>query len=266
MELLNIAPAPILPTTMWLVFRVLNETNELTREELIDAACPPTMLEGTPGSGAHIKRAIDALKIFDMIEIGAGDVHRVRTALDLQAFTRTLRQRVLIPSNESEQRADDLLRALDWLVDQTPGVPYEFPTSGVFVNDTRWNSFNYWASFLGFARDWPLSESERSVDPSAAVFDAIFHSAGVAFREGTIEIALLLQHIESELPLLRSAEVDGVRTVLPSTAFALRSLVAQGRLRLERAADAKSVVRLPAGAGAKEENYISHATVLGATS
>lgn len=266
MELLNISPAPILPGTMWLVFRALSETRELTRDELIDAACPPTMLAGTPGEGAHVKRAIDALRTFGMVEITESDVLGAVDTLDLAAFTRKLRRRLLPASDGPELLAEDLVRGLEWLVRQSPNEAYQYPSSGVFVNDTRYNTFNYWAPFLGFARDWPLTEGERSVDTTAAVEDAIFHPGGTELRQGNIEIGALLQHIESEIPMLRSADLDGVMTVLPSTAFALRSLAVRGRLRLERAADAKIVVRFPAGAGAKNEDFFSHATVLGVTS
>lgn len=262
MELLNISPQPILPTTMWLVFRVLGATRELTRDELIDAVCPPAMIAGTPGDGAHVKRAIDALRTFGLVENAEGDLLRAAERLDLAAFRRKLRGRLLSANDRSELLAEDLVRGLEWLVRQSPNVAYEYPSSGVFVNDTRFNTFNYWAPFLGFARDWPLAEGERSVDPTAAVEDAIFHPGGAGPRDGSMEIAVLLQHIEAEIPILRSTNLDGVTTVLPSTAFALRSLVVQGKLRLERAADARNVVRLPAGAGAKNEDFFSHATVL----
>lgn len=265
MELLNISPAPVLPSTMWLVYRALTDTGGLTRDELMDAACPPTMRSETPGNGAHVKRAVDALTSFGPVEASDDAVLHAVDRLDLDAFRRALRHNLLQPIPDSESPAEDLVRGLRWLVVQPPSETYEFPASDVFVNDTRYNTFNYWAPFLGFAREWPMSEGERSVDPTVAVEDAIFHPFGAELPNGTMEIGVLLRHIESEIPLLRTSEVDGVPTVLASTALALRSLIARGRLRLERAADAKSVVRLPAGAGAAEEDYYSHATVLGAT-
>lgn len=266
MELLNISPVPVLPSTMWLVFRALTDTPELSREGLIDAVCPPTVLSETPAQGAHVKRAIDALRAFGMIEVSEGETFRVTQNWDLAAFVRALRRHLLGTSGQSEPPAEDILRALEWLVTQSPSGAYERPSSGVFVNDTRWNTFNYWASFLGFARDWPLDEGERSVDPSAAVHDAIFHPFGGTLPGGALEVGFLLRHLESEIPLLRNVVDDGVTVVLPSTAMALRSLAARGELKLERAADAQAVVRFPAGAGARDQDLFSHVTVLGAKS
>lgn len=264
MELLNI-PA-ILPGTMWLVFRTLNETRELTREELIEATCPPTMISGTPGEGDHVRRAIDALVTFGMVQSAESDLLRAVDILDLPEFTRILRQRLMPAPDGSELLAGDLVRGLEWLVRQSPNEPYRNPSSGVFVNNTRYNMFNFWAPFLGFARDWPLAEGERSVDPTGAVQDAILHPFGPELRQGALEMSILLRHIESEIPMLRSTDLEGVVTVLPSTAFALRSLAARGILRLERTADAKNVVRFPAEAGARNDDYFSHATLSGAQS
>ncbi|RZS64545.1 hypothetical protein EV187_2932 [Agromyces ramosus] len=266
MELLNISPVPYLPSTMWLVFRALADTPDLNRAELIDAVCPSSMLGEKLKEPAHVSRAIDALVTFEMLVTDDGNAYRSIGNLDLGTFTRELRRRTLVSGNESNS-PDDLVRALQWLVEQSPIKTLEFPTgNGVFVNDTRWNSFTYWATFLGFARDWPLDARERSVDPTAAVYDAIFYPFGGPLPGGVLELGSLLQHLRSELPILYSTEHDGVATVLPSTAFALRSLAARGHIRLERTADAQSVIRFPAGAGAKGEDYFSHVTVLGAAS
>lgn len=272
MELLNISPAPYLPRTMWLAFRAVQATPGLTRVELFDAICPEALLPTTPGLGSHAKRAIDALVKFGLlIEPAGGETQPLALGIprdvELSEFIRRLRHAVLDGPPDPESSPDDFKRALVWLLKQSPNDSLTFTKAvqeqpGVFVNETRWNPFVFWASSLGFGRESVHEGGGLSSDPSAAVLDAIRNPIGASLATGaSMELVSLVQHLGSELPVLAEASEGQGGSLLRSLAFALRSLDAQDKITLERHADAPSLVRFPAGAGATEEAMFSHVTI-----
>lgn len=271
MELLNPSPVPILPRTMWVLYRALLSTPNLTRQELVEAVCPSTMVEETPGGGAHVKRGLDALVRYGLVLVENGSDSETQTltaegGANVHTFVRKVRRAMLDDSGGSEPPPDDLRRGAIWLLSQAPNKPldqrladHEVP--GLFTNSTRWNTFTYWATFLGLGRDWPLDGGGLAVDPTNAVADAICFPLGKALDVGRpIELQRMVQHIEAELPILAAEPGTRDTGLSPALAYALRSLGSLGRLTFERRSDAPSVVRFPALAGASEELY-SHVTL-----
>lgn len=272
MELLNISPVPVLPRTMWVVLRALMATpGGLTRDEVIDAVCPVSMVAETPQQGAHVQRALDTLTRLGLATVeGDGEstlsAHRGE---DKASFARRLRKRLLgDPDPEaSEPQPEDLKRAVAWLLSQSPNKPldqaiadHELP--GLFTNDTRWNTFRYWATFLGFGREWPLAGGGLSADPTAVIDDVLTHPTGSLVEQGKVlEIQRVLLHLRTELPILGPMVPDENRAMAPALAYALRSLDIAGKVRLEGRADSPSSVTLPAGAGAPDDTLVSHITI-----
>ncbi len=271
MEILNISPVPILPRTMLVVLRALEATPDLTRDELTEAVCPPTMIDETPQQGAHVLRALDALIRFGLVT-SSGDGEPILSAPKGEgkdAFVRKLR-RVLLADPDpavSEAQPDDLRRAIAWLLAQSPNKPldqagadHELP--GLFTNNTRWNTFRYWAAFLGFGREWPLAGGGLSADPTAVVHDVLNRPSSSGIEHGkALEVHRVLLHLHAELPILVPALTDESRNISLALAYALRSLNHAGKLKLEGRADSLNSVILPAGAGAPEESLVSHVTI-----
>lgn len=272
MELLNVSPVPILPRTMWVVLRALMAApGGLTRDEVIDAVCPPTMVNETPQQGAHVQRALDTLTRFGLVT-SEGDGEPTLSApkgVDRESFARSLRQTLLgDPDPEaSEPQPEDLKRAVAWLLSQSPNkaldqavADHELP--GLFTNDTRWNTFRYWATFLGFGREWPLAGGGLSVDPTSVIDDVLNHPTGSLIEQGRVlEIQRVLLHLRTELPMLAPMLADEDRAVAPALAYALRSLDNAGKIKLEGRADSPSSVTLPACAGAPDDALVSHITI-----
>lgn len=272
MELLNISPVAILPRTMWVAYRALHATPELSKQELEDAVCPLTMREETPGRGAHVQRAVDALLKFGLVDVahqGESEGPMLSATVDgsLESFTRKLREGVLGSSVTDEPMPQDLTRAVVWLLSQSPLDAYDRTRAdqelgGFFTNDTRWNTFRYWATFLGFGREWPLEGGGLSVDPTPAVKDALDSSERSHLVTGTpVEAQDLVRHIRSELPVFTHVDTESVETIPASLAYAFRSLQQSGRLRFENRSDSRAFIRLPAGAGAPDEALFSHVTI-----
>ncbi|QCO97299.1 hypothetical protein FCN77_05675 [Arthrobacter sp. 24S4-2] len=272
MELLNISPVPILPRTMWVAYRALQATPGLTRRELEDAVCPPTMREETPGKGAHTERAVDALVKFGLVDIDEGTEGDGRTLsapghASLQSFTRNLRDCVLGAAVTEEPMPQDLNRAVVWLLSQSPLDAYDRlradkELGGFFVNDTRWNTFRYWATFLGLGREWPLEGGGLAVDPTPAVEDAIVNPKGSEVVTGTsIEARQLVRHVQAEIPAFVQVDTNQADSAPTSMAYAFRALQASGRLKFENRSDSRSLVRLPAGAGAADDALFTHVTI-----
>jgi hypothetical protein len=269
MELLNPSPSPILPRTMWVLYRALMSTPGLDRSELIEAVCPPTMIGETPGDGAHARRALDTLVRYSLISVEGQEgsetlsVHDGTTA---QAFVRNVRQAMLNASGGDEPPPDDLRRGAAWLLSQAPNkaldqrlADQEVP--GLFTNDTRWNTFTYWATFLGLGREWPLEGGGLSADPTQAVADAIYFPSETPLEVGTpMELQSLVQHVEAELPIISVDRDSSENELSHALAYAFRSLRSRGKLTFERRSDAPSVVRFPSISGAAEELY-SHVTI-----
>lgn len=272
MELLNISPVPILPRTMWVAYRALQATPGLTRRELEDAVCPPAMREETPGRGAHTERAVDALIKFGLVGIESGTEADGRTLTasgdaSLQSFTRKLRDCILGEPVTEEPMPQDLNRAVVWLLSQSPIDAYDRlradkELGGFFVNDTRWNTFRYWATFLGFGREWPLEGGGLAVDPTPAVEDAIFNPKNSDVVTGTsIEARQLVRHVQVEIPAFAQVSTNTVDSAPSSLAYAFQALQGSGKLKFENRSDSRSMVRFPAGAGAADDAVFTHVTI-----
>lgn len=276
MELLNISPVAILPRTMWLVVRAIAATPGLTRSELRDAVCPPTLLPDTPvqneGGASHVKVALNAAIRFGLVEASEGadaDSQMLSTKedKDVEAFASRLRRAVLRGVDGMESPPEDLLKGIGWLLSQAPTAPVdqgraETEAEPQFKNPVRWNTFTYWVTFLGLGRQWPLGDGGLSADPTVAVGDVLINPFGPALEiDRQLELTQVLRHIQTELPVV-AAGIPVDEGMLPSAlAFALRSLNARGDILLERSADAPSVIGFPAGAGATDEAWYSHVTI-----
>lgn len=272
MELLNISPVPVLPRTMWVVLRAIMATpGGLTRDEVIDAVCPATMVVETPQQGAHAQRALDTLIRFGLVTSERESEQAVTAPKgeDRASFARRLRRTLLgdPDPDASEPQPEDLRRAVAWLLSQSPNKPLDQAVAdqelpGLFTNDTRWNTFRYWATFLGFGREWPLAGGGLSADPTAVVDDVLNHPASSPIERGkAIEVQRVLLHLQAELSILAPTMSDDSRAIAPSLAYALRSLEHAGKVKLEGRADAPASVTLPAGAGAPNDTLVSHITI-----
>lgn len=272
MELLNPSPAPILPRTMWVLYRALMSTPGLTRRELTEAVCPSSMRDETPSNGAHVNRALDALIRYELVTIDENSDAETQTLTaaedtSSQAFVRHVRWRMLTASEGVEPPPEDLRRGAAWLLTQPPQKRLDQRTAdhevpGLFINDTRWNTFTYWATFLGLGREWPLEPGGLTADPTHAVADVIRSSSGLPVGEDgmAIELESLVQRVETELPLIAGERFGAEHDVSHALAHALRSLGSQGLLFFERRSDARSVVRFPPLPGSTEEMY-SHVLI-----
>lgn len=272
MELLNISPVPVLPRTMWVVLRAIMATpGGLSRDEVINAVCPATMVAETPQQGAHVQRALDTLIRFGLVTSERESQQAVTAPKgeDRASFARRLRRTLLgdPDPHASESQPEDLRRAVAWLLSQSPNKPLDQEVAdqelpGLFTNDTRWNTFGYWATFLGFGREWPLTGGALSADPTAVVDDVLNHPGSSPIERGTaIEVQRVLLHLQAELSILAPTISDDRRAVAPSLAYALRSLEHAGKVKLEGRSDAPTSVTLPAGAGGPNDTVVSHITI-----
>jgi hypothetical protein len=301
-------PPEILPNVARTLFRALQAADGfgLPQDELAKSVAPaalPRRAGTPPGPGTRgFERTLTgclALGLFDR----DGDIIRLHP--DLPDVTRDRRRRdenfrplvrdlVLRDAMnhglwDSSEGARDLTRALAWYLAQNPLRPpavwnepggiqvvevEQFGADGerVFSNDTRWNSFCRWATFLGFGRYLPRDGKDILIpDPT----DVIRHTVPSLLTEKRKEIGIVIEELGQRIPVLdggsyrREVEsrmkpeaVRGATNLLsPSLAYALLRLRDERVIVLEDLADAPLKIRLPEKFG--PERTITHASLQG---
>lgn len=277
----------------------------MRRDDLAKLVAPIALPQGDgapPGPGS--KGFNDTLNAGLMIGLFERDGDLVRLHPELPDGARDRRQRDReLPSLirdlvlrealnhdlwASTEGARDLTRALAWYLAQNPlqpPAPWNEPggvhiaeerqfASGerIFANDTRWEAFERWATFLGFACRMPRGAKDVLVPDPTDVLRSIVPSVLTTERK---EIGPLIEDLGSRLPVLdrgsyrRQVEarmkpqaVQGNADMLsPSLAHALLRLRDEQVIVLENLADAPLKVRLPDGFGRRQERTLTHASL-----
>lgn len=271
---------------MWVTHRALLSRPDLSRQELLEAVCPPSMKNSTPGGeGGHAKMSLSALEEFGFVRQDDNGLLQAEHVQDAHEFIRQLRRRIVVDPSERLPDlvgAPDLRAGLVWLMRASPiqplswkdNVETELTPPGLFTNDTRWNSFRLWSGLLGFSQSAPveldpLGRRNRIVpNPTPAVLDAILRPFGPQLPVNEqISIARLLAHLRSEIPILPghpSAVYEDMPVsddnVGPALALALISAEHRGILKLQYQSDATGTP-LPDPTDSKNRRYVSSVTI-----
>lgn len=286
MDVLNPSPALCLPHAMWLVYRVVMARPDLNREEVLNLVTPTAMRAGAPVQGAHVRRALAALREFGLVRQDVEGLLQADAVTDAHEFLRLLRRRVVLPPEEvgpDFQGAPDLRAALVWLMRQSPMVPLHYAVNvqtnmptGLFTNDTRWNGFRWWSRALGFGQEAlktlaSSADSKAKIipDPTVAVIDAIQHPFGDALpREQEIPIDRLLEFLRFELPILpghSSATYQGFEDngdpASAALGLALSSAEQRQILTMGYQSDPSGVLALPDALAFRTDRYVSTVTI-----
>lgn len=271
MALLNPSPVLALPTAMWITYRAIAEFGPLAETDLFALTSPPAIRTPTEDDDplpTHAAReAYRALRDHGMVE--ADQRGRVAAVAGMitryAAFGAALRSRLLSrpvagpPLDESG--ANDLLRALSWLLTTDPisdswneaRAAQERVPAGqtlVFVNPTRWNGFRFWAEALGFAQEPVTGAAEGGAslvaNPTCALRDFVTST----YAPGDdLPASRLLEDFRAAMPVVPGGEVSRAlgyprdpREVDRATTYAMESGRARGWLSLEQRADAADTV------------------------
>ena len=273
MALLNPSPVLALPTAMWITFRAIAEFGPLTETELFALTSPPAIRTPTGDDDAlptHAAReAYRALRDHGMVETDErGRVAAVAVKItSYAAFCAALRSLLLSrpvsgpPLDESG--ANDLLRALTWLLTTDPisdswnesRAAQERVPAGqtlVFVNSIRWNGFRFWAEALGFAQEPVAGAVEGGASLIANPTRALRDFVTSTYAPGDdLPASRLLDDFRAAVPVVPGGAVSRAlgyardpREVDRATTYAMESGRARGWLSLERRADAADTVLL----------------------
>jgi hypothetical protein len=285
-DVLNPSPVLCLPQAMWLVYRVIMAKPDLDRAEILDLVTPEAMRAGSPQQGGHARRALAALREFEMVREDADGLLQADEVRDAHEFLRLLRRRLVLPPKDvgpEFQGAPDLRSALVWLMRQSPMVSLHYAVNvqsnmpaGLFTNDTRWNGFRWWSQALGFGQEAlkalaadPDSKASIIPDPTVAVVDAIRHPFGEALPRGQqIPIDKLLDFLRFELPVLPghpSATYPGFEdngdVAIAALGLALSSAEQRQILTMGYQSDPSGVLALPDAQNFRADRYVSNVTI-----
>lgn len=255
MALLNISPVPVLPRTLWLSFRA-----SYRREDPL--AIAPSAL-GSPQDRGHAKvaaRAVDRLGLADM---DPEDSRAANSAFS--EFLWFLGMKVMDPTRDESR---DLREALTWLMGIQPTITItsknveRHDPEQRFTNDTRWNTFRYWATDLGFAESPALIAAEAEgivANPSRAVLAALHHDMLTESLKAA-PVWTFLSRLHAALPILQSPDPQAdVDPLGPAISWALTGLNYRGWLDLKGESDAARVYLTDFGI-ADGKRSVSHVT------
>jgi hypothetical protein len=200
-----------------------------------------------------------------------------------EALHRHLESTLLSATAPDDQR--DVARTLAWFLIQDPAEPMQVGNVKLRVeeqvvdsehtqfnnlsNSTRFEQFTYWARYLGCA--WRFKGKAEVVvpDPTGLL---VRYLPRLLKRNERISIQDLLGRWRTPLPILEGGEIrDSIEEALRgpyrrpaehlsrATSFALQRLRDQGRLRLERLADAPPLLL----SSWPDQQPVSHVTWLG---
>ena len=282
MEVLNPSPVLALPKTMWLAWEVAGKRTDLTEAELINLIRPESLRGTAPQQGAHAARAVACLKELRLLVSDSEGILNAEGQGGLQYFTERLRRAVTIdPASVGGeyQGAPDLRAGLSWLLEQSPMEPLhweenvqDLTTPEVLKNDTRWNGFRTWATFLGFGRiATSLHTSGRGDRLLSNPFDAVHAALRAAVKSGErlgspIPFGHLLTAMHDELPVFLRRDIgkaEGPNVVAPGIAYGFLGLEHRGILTLQRQSDSAGAIGLPDPFDSKVIRYVSSATIDG---
>lgn len=294
MSILN-RPSDGLLSVLLALHRAISAYGPMNEAHLLALCAPPTVVpEGRPDMAKKTLSRWKQLGFFkDTAKgIALAPVARLDPEADLDRLRKVILDFVLAPENnpglgsagedaghtEGEgSLAEDFTRAAAWVLTQDT-YTFESNWSAVqellatqrvnprpFANDTRWNGFVEWATFLGLG--WASSGSTLNLDPAASVGWAL----GAVFgKEHELGQEVFLERLAKDLPV-----VDGGRYQLtvedtvgrpwrtpkpheisPSLSVALTHLEATGAIRLEHRSDASIAILI--GHDASATRQFSH--------
>lgn len=291
MALLNPDPALTLPAAMWLTFQTVADLGPITQSDLLGLTSPTSIRRdaGTQGgdASAPARAAARTLREFNLIAPDEKD--RLNTTVSgpkpvtYDAFRALLRSTLLSSPPDDppldEAGANDLLRALAWLLTTNPleapwmearaaqqRVPNE--STLVFVNSTRWNGFRYWAEALGFAEP-ALFGAEAGATLVANPTRALRDTVTATYRPGDdIPISRLIQDLRAAIPVLPGGAVSralgfghDARQVDFATGYALDGAELRGWLSLQRRADAADTMQFASRDDSGDPRVVSHVVI-----
>jgi hypothetical protein len=291
MALLNPDPALTLPTSMWLTFQTVANLGPLTQSDLFGLISPTAIRRDAAtqdrDASAPARAAVRTLRDFDLIALDPQDRHTTTVSgpkpVTYGAFCALLRTTLLSspPTDPplDEAGANDLLRALAWLLTTNPveapwmearAAQQKLPNGStlVFVNSTRWNGFRYWAEALGFAEP-ALFGAEAAATLVANPTRALRDLVTATYRPGDdVPISRVMQDLRAAIPVLPGGAVSralgfghDTRQVDCATGYALDSGQLRGWLSLQRRADAADTMQFAALDDSGQPRVVSHVVI-----
>lgn len=180
-----LTPPEALPALLGSVLRHLVGTGPLAEGTLMSRFVPPGLRAGKDGDAASLTlpRTLAVGRSIGVLDRKSGDNVRISDGFEMPLNStgpaeEALRRCILTDAAASDRlfteeettRSRDLIRALTWFLTQDPTGPplawtARLPANSVeerqavlpkrlqpFENQTRWQSFGRWATYLGFAR------------------------------------------------------------------------------------------------------------------
>ncbi|MEI7909632.1 MAG: protein DpdG [Verrucomicrobiota bacterium] len=217
MSLLNL-PTDGIYTVLVAIFPLLLSKKNLTKEQLRKLCAPPEACHQ-----GHISGTLNtwiSLGLFDVNSDGAVTIHPdvLGSERKLENLRKIARRLALDPKNNADlwakegTRSADFTSALSWFLAQDAWsteiksdkeadsiLTHQLPSGEIkFQNNTRWNGFNQWTSFLGFGCN-PRFSSGITPDPTEAVRDAL---PAVFGKHKTLPAKDFIRKIGDALPVL----------------------------------------------------------------
>lgn len=281
MALLNPSPALPLPLTMWTAARLFARQKPLSDDEALLLISPPAFRKASdpsvladataPATNPAIA-AVKALKELNMLTAADGKWSwSGAVPNDYPAFCQELRKSVLaddqqdgVADPQDQRGSRDLLRGLAWFLTKDPvsevwtlREAFLDPTAGtddatrIFVNDTRWNGFRYWAESLGVATASVITRDSGSPGLVCNATVAVGETLKIAFSAGAnVPARQVVNALRERIPVLPGGQISAALGHVVSTAFldratsyALLACEDRGWIDLSSRADARDVVQ-----------------------
>lgn len=286
MTIINLESDGLCPQLI-VIFRAVAYSGKINTEELLRVCYPGTVPDSSVSNRLRgVLSRWTELGLFskENEEVSLNKPFTKPRGMTIDALTEKLpsfcRSLVMQPQNclplfpdggireeEGVGRCADLIRGLSWTLAQNIfNLPVTFDkqietlegtqTIGgkyIFVNDTRWNGFRYWARYLGFASG---EGSSFQIDPTKAINEALPSVFGAKkellaadFLNGLSSILPVLDfgkyrmEVESNLdPTVWRKPTENHLSM--SLSFALRRLELNQLIKLQGRADTGSSFRL----------------------
>jgi hypothetical protein len=279
--LLNPSPALPLPLTMWTAARPFIGHKPLAEDEVLMRISPPALrkapdpgvlADATAPATSPAIAAVKALKELNMLTAADGKWSWAGAVpKDYTAFGQELRKAVLADDQQDgvedlkDQRGSrDLLRGLAWFLTKDPvsevwtlREAYQDPTAGtdeatrIFVNDTRWNGFRYWAEALGLAAASVINRDNGSPGLVCNATVAVGETLMSAFSDGeNVPARQVVNALRERIPVLPGGRISRALGHVVSntsldrtTSYALLACEDRGWIELLTRADARDIVQ-----------------------
>jgi hypothetical protein len=240
-------------------------------DELLTLISPPNLAPNAPedGPGATASNALAEARVLGIVTDDAGAEGSITLAEPFRGATRqsllSFLEPILVGARTDRSAGqENMPKMLEWLLVQDPDAPIDLngnlgsQTEEILNSTASAQMFAYWARFLGYA--WHFQGAGRwwlVPDPTEALSR---HLPRILGGEGDVQLISLPERWAADCPVLEGGPHRPFDTsnplFSPATSLALDRLAQKGIIRLDRQADAPTVL-LSIGDNTKAYSHVA---------